>query len=89
MTDEELKAIAVSNARSIQALTDSVREFREGVEKSRQEYLQDRAQLYSLMTDLTQNQSRIYRVLENMDRRQGEIVEVLKLVAQRQNEKNQ
>ncbi len=77
MTDEELKAIALSNARSIQALTDSMREF-----------IQDRAQFYSLMTDLTQNQSRIYRVLENMDRRQGEIVEVLKLVAQRQNEKN-
>ena len=82
MTDEQLKAMAESNARSIQALTDSVRE-------SREEYQRDRAQLYSLMADLTQNQSRIYRVLENLDRRQGEIVEVVKLVTQRLDQKNQ
>ncbi len=89
MTDEQLKAMAESNARSIQALTDSVRELREGIAESRQEYLRDRAQLYSLMADLTQNQSRIYRVLENLDRRQGEIVEVVKLVTQRLDEKKQ
>jgi len=89
MTDEALKAIAASNARAIEALTESIRELRSGVAESQQEYQRDRAQLYSLMADSTQNQSRIYRVLENLDRRQGEIVDILRLVTQRLNDINE
>jgi len=89
MTDEEIKAIAASNARAIEALTESIRELRAGVAESQQEYQRDRAQLYSLMADYTSYQSCIYRVLENLDRRQGEIVDILRLVTQRLNDINE
>ena len=72
-----IEVIIESNARAIEALTNSMQEMR-----------RDRTILYQTMADVTQSQASIYRTLENLDSRQGQIVEILRLLANKINQDN-
>ncbi|NEO16224.1 MAG: hypothetical protein F6J98_09870 [Moorea sp. SIO4G2] len=84
---EQLRQRTDSNARAIEALTDTVHEFK-----------RDRSQLYSVMANLAQSQSnlfqsqanladsqsRMYGVMENLDQRQEQLSQGHEQLSQRQ-----
>lgn len=77
MSDEELKKLIASNAKSIEALSHSITELK-------QEWQKDRCGIYELLGCLTrsqadfyQTQSDFYRRFDQIDERQAKIVEIL------------
>lgn len=80
---KETKAIANSNAKAIQALSDAVTRDREKAER-------DRARLYEAMARMSAAQSHFWQIqedyylrLEEIDKRQAKTAEILDRISQR------
>jgi hypothetical protein len=87
MTDEELKQLIASNAKSIQALTSSLTELkqewqkdreeqqkdREEQQKDREEWKKDRRQMYEWMSRLSASQANFWETQADYYRRLEEV----------------
>ncbi len=70
MSDEEIKKLIESNAKAIQALTDSLT-------KERKEWKRDRRQIFEWMSRLAAAQADFYESQADIDERLAEILDRL------------
>jgi hypothetical protein len=91
MTDDEIKQLIASNAKAIQALGNSLTEFKQQWEKDREEWKKDRKQIYELMSRLASSQANFwemqadyYRRLEDLEDKQGIMLEILDRVTKKE-----
>ncbi|MBZ8179801.1 hypothetical protein [Oscillatoria salina] len=90
MTDDDLKQLIASNAKSIQALTTSLNELKQEWQKDREEWQKDRKQIYQWMSRLSASQANFwetqadyYRRLEDVEDRQAIMLEILNRVTKK------
>ncbi len=83
MSDEELKQLIASNAKAIQALSDSLTDLKD-------EWKKDRKQMYEWMSRLSASQANFwemqadyYRRLEDVEDRQAKMLEILDRVTKK------
>ena len=77
MSDEELKQLIASNAKSIQALSSSITELKQEWQKDRRGIYELLARLTRSQADFYETQSDFYRRFDQIDERQAKIVEIL------------
>ncbi|MEC4983994.1 MAG: hypothetical protein SAJ37_01010 [Oscillatoria sp. PMC 1068.18] len=84
MTDEDLKQLIASNAKSIQAFTTSLNELKEEWKKDREEWKKERKQIYQWMSRISASQANFwetqadyYRLLEDVEDRQAMMLKIL------------
>lgn len=85
---EQTRQITESNTRSIEALTNTIRE-------ERQEWQLDRSRLYQALSEIATAQANFYSIqanfhnrLEELDKRQRDIVEILNILTTLVNKSN-
>lgn len=73
-----LEKIVESNAKSIEALTNSMTEFKKEWEKDRRGIYQLLGRLTHSMSDFYETQSDFYRRFDQIDERQADIAQILR-----------
>ncbi|MGH2414131.1 MAG: hypothetical protein ACRDEA_10660 [Microcystaceae cyanobacterium] len=74
---DRIEAIVESNARAIQALANSLKDFKDEWQKDRNRLYEVLARVASAQAGFYEVQADYYRRLEEMDERQANIVDIL------------
>ena len=82
---QETKQRTDSNARAIEALSNTIKEEREQRERDRDKLYQALSELATAQASFYSTQATMNQRLEELDKRQGDIVEIIKFLVNKDN----